>query len=488
MTHCSLIEFVLDGEIVSINDADPQMSVLTYCREVLQRTGTHEGCAEGDCGACTVVIAELNKTDEIVYKNVNACVLLLPMIDGKALFTAESLTNNNTLHPVQQALIDYHASQCGFCTPGVVMSLFALYKQNSKPSRDEVCYALSGNLCRCTGYRPIIEAAINMHKYDNNFSSDETLKKLLKQVNANSNQSTVIQHQQSTALLPANIQQLCDLKHSHPNAVIVAGNTDVGLWLNKHLAEIEEIIFISQIKELRVIKRESNSLCIGASVTLLDAFQAILEYYPSLENLSRRFASQPICQAGTLIGNIANGSPIGDSMPVLIALNSSITLRSIDGIREIALESFYLGYQQKDIKPNEFIQSVNIPINLAAEQLVASYKVSKRFDQDISAINMSFVVEIDERNTVKHCRIACGGMAAIPSRAKNLERALIGKQWELDTLESTQRALSIDFQPLDDLRASANYRLIVANNLLRRFVIETTQSDIPVSVYQMGSD
>ena len=489
MSDTNYIQFVLDGEIVTERSIDPQMSVLTYCRETLLKTGTHEGCAEGDCGACTIVLAELDINNNLVYQNVNACILLLPMLHGKALFTVESLASKEQLHPVQQAMVDFHASQCGFCSPGFVMSLFALYKRNKKPSRSEVSYALSGNLCRCTGYRPIIDAALHMHQYKTNQLDVEQHENNLKQqlISIQTADEKQFVADNSVAFYPESIEQLCQLKQQYPQAIIVAGNTDVGLWLNKQLKEIPQLLLIAQIKALNKIQQNDQGLTIGAAVKLSDAFQVMLKFYPNLLSLMRRFASLPICNAGTLVGNIANGSAIGDSMPILIALGASIRLRNVQGFRDVSLEDFYLGYQQSDLKPDEFIETVYIPVQTSSRHLYASYKISKRFDQDISAINMAFSISLDEDNRVEFCKIACGGMAAIPSRAKNVEQALIGKQWNQSHIDQAKAVLGEDFQPLDDLRASAEYRLLVAQNLLQRFYIETTQSNVAVNVYTMGA-
>ncbi len=480
----STIEFILNGEVIRLNNPNPQMSVLTYCRESVLKTGTHEGCAEGDCGACTVVIAELNIANELVYKNINACILLLPMLHGKALFTVESLKRSEKLHPVQQSMIDHHASQCGFCTPGFVMSLFALYQSGVRANRDNISASLSGNLCRCTGYKPIIDAAMHMHDYevDESFDAEnEPLKKRLLLMKNSTQKNLTVDHLSS--FIPTSINELCVLKAQYPQAVVIAGNTDVGLWLNKQLKDIPILIHLTQIDALKKIECHDDALILGAAVSVFDAFALLVSHFPSLADAARRFASQPICHAATLVGNLANGSPIGDSAPILMALGAHVKVRSLKGSRDILLDDFYLGYQQKDLKDDEFIESVSIPLKANKNKQIAYYKISKRFDQDISAMTMAIVLSIDNDNHVETCKIVCGGMAATTARAFKTEAVLIGESWQQQRVNLAKRFLDDDFHPLDDLRASAKYRQQLAKNLLQRFFIETTYPDVSVCVY-----
>ena len=479
------LQFLLDGEIIHLTHPNPQMSVLSYCRETLLKTGTHEGCAEGDCGACTVVVAELNVHKQLVYKNINACILLLPMLQGKALFTIESLSQEGNLHPVQQSMVDHHASQCGFCTPGFVMSLFALFQSQQKVTRDLVSSTLSGNLCRCTGYKPIINAALHMHEYDVPKHFEQSQKKLKQQLlSINNIESKQIQFDDLTTLMPSTVEELCELKQKHQSALIVAGNTDVGLWLNKQLKDIKTMLLISQIEALKSIKFHQGELTIAAAVSVYDAFEVLVKHFPNLSDLARRFASQPVCHAATLVGNLANGSPIGDSAPILMALGARIRLRSVSGVRDIDLELFYLGYQQKDLEANEFIESVTVPIHANKDKHIACYKISKRFDQDISAVTMALVVGITN-DKVETCQIAFGGMAATTQRAYKTEAVLVEHEWVQQRITLAQRFLDDDFKPLDDLRATSSYRMHLARNLLQRFYIETAYQDVATSVFQL---
>lgn len=488
------IQFILDGEVINLTNPNPQMSVLSYCRETLLKTGTHEGCAEGDCGACTVVIAELNADGQLIYKNINACILLLPMLQGKALFTVESLGKEGELHPVQQAMVDHHASQCGFCTPGFVMSLFALFQGQQKVTRALISTTLSGNLCRCTGYKPIIEAALHMHEYDVSAHFEQSQKELKEQLlsindinskggSSKKSQSKRIEADGLTTYMPSSIEELCELKQQHESALIVAGNTDVGLWLNKQLKDIKTMLLINQIDALKSINFDQGELTIAAAVSVYDAFECLVQHFPSLADLARRFASQPVCHAATLVGNIANGSPIGDSAPILMALGARVRVRSVSGFRDIDLEHFYLGYQQKDLKTNEFVESVTIPIHANKDKNIACYKISKRFDQDISAVTMALVVGINNDN-VETCQIAFGGMAATTQRAYKTEAVLMSNKWGQHRITLAQRFLEDDFKPLDDLRATSGYRMQVAKNLLQRFFIETAYPDVATSVFQ----
>jgi len=479
----SVIRFILDGSVVSISNIDPSLTLLQYLRETLYRSGTKEGCAEGDCGACTVVIGEI-VDGRIRLHSINACIQFVAMLHGKLLFTVESLQTAE-LHPVQQAMVDCHGSQCGFCTSGFVMSLFALFKTTARPDRSQINDALSGNLCRCTGYRPIIEAAAQMFEIerpDNWLTQaaqehvspideyESGLINLLESIRPE--KILYLQHSGKQFFAPLAVDEFAQLIEQKPGATIVAGNTDVGLWVNKQLRVLPEVISLSQVNELKKIEVTDSEIIIGAGVSLSDAFTELVRHYPELNDLFRRFASMSIRNAGTLVGNVANGSPIGDSMPILIALNSELNLRKGKSQRKIALDQFYLGYQQKDCQPGEFIESIRIPLNNNHYQL-ASYKVSKRFDQDISAVCSAFVIGLDENGIIDHLRIAYGGMAATPVRAKNTEQVLLGKQWSEASVEIARQKLNEDFSPLSDVRASSAYRLKVAQNLITRFFLES---------------
>lgn len=466
------VRFVLDGEIVEVVDPPATLTLLEYLRTRKGRTGTKEGCAEGDCGACTVVLGELSAAeDEIRYRSVNSCIRFLPTVDGCELVTVESLSADGALHPVQQAMVDHHASQCGFCTPGFVMSLFALYLQTEDPGRDQAIEQISGNLCRCTGYRPILAAANAMGGYPkpSHWNRDEPRSPLRIQKLKELRRSQALSLESFVA--PLDEDALAAAFVAQPQAVLLAGGTDIGLWVTKQLRELQSIIYIGAVTALKEIRGTKSGIEIGAAVPLSDALRAIVSLYPGLQKFFRRFASPPVCNSGTLCGNIANGSPIGDSMPVLIALGAELQLRRGDRKRRVLLEDFYLGYQRKDLEPGEFIVSVTVPAARAGQR-VASYKVSKRFDQDISAVCAAFAFSFDGER-ISSARIAFGGMAATPARARAAEAALTGKAWDADVVESAAAALAQDFQPLTDLRATSEYRLSVAGNLLRRFHLET---------------
>ncbi len=467
------VRFILDGQPVSVRGLAPTTTVLEYLRTVAGRTGTKEGCAEGDCGACTVVLGELAPDGtRIRYRAVNSCIRLLPTIDGQELVTVESLQDaDGRLHPVQQAMVDEHGSQCGFCTPGFVMSLFALYLENASPDRDQVLEALSGNLCRCTGYRPIVAAALRMGAYPapRTWSRDEGASGARRAALAAIADGTTLELE--GYLAPAGIEELEAALERHPDATVLAGGTDVGLWITKQLRRLPYIVHLGRIEALKAIRVESQDLVIGAAVTLTDAWDAIVARYPQLRELAGRFGSPPVRNSGTLCGNLANGSPIGDSMPILIALGAEVELRRAGALRRLPLEELYLGYGRKALQPGEFLAAVRLPLPRAGS-LAASYKLSKRFDQDISAVCAGFAVRL-EAGRVATVRIVYGGMAPVPARALGAERALEGGAWDEAAIDAAVAALAADFRPLSDLRASAAYRLVAAGNLLRRFHRET---------------
>jgi xanthine dehydrogenase small subunit len=478
----STVKFVLDGEVVALTDIDPTRTVLQYLREDLRRTGTKEGCAEGDCGACTVVVAELNRSDNSVHlQAINSCIQFLPALHGKQLITVESLRQNGgKLHPVQQAMVDCHGSQCGFCTPGFIMSLYALYKNNAQPSRADIDDALAGNLCRCTGYRPIIAAANAMYGLPQ--ASREPLSAdTLAQLDADD--SLAFAHDARRFFAPTSSDELAALLAQYPAATLLAGGTDVGLWVTKQHRELDVVIYTGRVVELQRVDVGATHIAIGAAVSLSVAMDVIIAHYPQLEELFRRFASPPIRNAGTLGGNIANGSPIGDSMPALMVAGTTLTLRSVAGEREISLGDFYLDYQVKDLQPGEFVAMIRIPLP-AKNSILHSHKLSKRFDQDISAVCSAYRLELDD-GRVASFMMACGGMAATIRRALHCEAALHGQPWNEASIERAMTALADDFAPISDMRASAGYRLRAAQNLLRRFYLETSGAATP-SVYRYG--
>ena len=485
------VRFILDGEVIEARDVPPTRTLLQFLRDDLRRTGTKEGCAEGDCGACTVVVGELRPGGGIDYRAVNSCIRFLPTFDGREVVTVESLRDPKVhagehgeegLHPVQRAMVDCHASQCGFCTPGFVMSLFALYLKAGATDRDAVVDALAGNLCRCTGYRPIIDAGCRMHDYPEpaRWSRTDAQSPAREQaLRAIARWPGDIERLPGFRA-PQGLDELARLYAAHPDSLLLAGSTDVGLWVTKHMRDLPPLLYLGEVAELKVLREHADdnagTLEIGAAVPLAEACEAIVARYPMLAELANRFASPPIRNSGTLVGNVANGSPIGDSMPILIALGASVLLRKGEAVRTLALEDLYLGYQKKAVQPGEFVQAVRVPLPVptraaAGERFIATYKISKRFDQDISAVCAAMVMDVKD-GVITAARIAYGGMAAIPQRARHTEAMLAGRPWSEVSMAAAASALATDYQPIADMRASARYRLIVAGNLLRRFYRE----------------
>lgn len=475
------ITFFFRGGQQQVENVVPTMTVLQFLREYIQtgktrQTATKEGCAEGDCGACTVVIGEL-VNDNLQLRSVNACIQFLPTLDGKALFTVEDLHSllpiqDGTLHPVQQAMVDMHGSQCGFCTPGFIMSLWAMYEnEQQSPSKDQISDYLSGNLCRCTGYRPILDAAQKAYNYPRVLLERQKVIDVLKEIRTLPALHLNDHGQQFFA--PKTLQDFAALRSQLPQVRIVAGSTDVGLWVTKQGRNLGDMLYIGQVEELKKIVVTGHALTIGANISLSDALIKISDVYPDFQELQRRFASMPIKNAGTLGGNIANGSPIGDSMPALITLGTRLILRAGEQTREIALEDFYIDYQKTALQLGEFVEAIIVPLREGQTRFkFASYKIAKRFEQDISAVCAAISCELDHYDVAHNVKIAFGGMAAIPKRAKYAEAILEGQQLTAELIVQAKEALSKDYQPLDDGRASSAYRLQVAKNCLQRFYVE----------------
>jgi xanthine dehydrogenase small subunit len=470
------LRFVQDGAVVALHEPPPTMTVLEYLRDVAGRRGTKEGCAEGDCGACTVVIGELTADRRrVCYRAVNSCIRFLPTLDGKELVTVESLQQpSGAAHPVQQSLVEHHGSQCGFCTPGFVMSLFALYLNHDAADREQVLGALAGNLCRCTGYRPIIEAGMRQFDYappahwSREEAHSESHTAALKSIAREPAAASSLHYPGFHA--PRGLDELSRALDSSPDALLLAGGTDVGLWVTKQLRDLPAVVYLGDVPELARIEERAQELWIGAAVTLTDAWPALLARFPALAEQAARFASPPIRNSATLCGNLANGSPIGDAIQMLIALDARLELRRGKKARRLPLEDFYRGYQKKDLAAGEYVAGVAIP-PARDGQLLASYKLSKRIDQDISAVAATFCVTL-EAARVTDARLAYGGLAGTPRRARHAERALMSGGWSLAGIEASVAALATDFEPLTDLRASREYRLKAAGNLLRRFYLQ----------------
>ncbi len=503
------IRFFHRGAIREVDRVSCTRTVLDWLREDARCTGTKEGCNEGDCGACTVVIGTLAPAGDphgvrgLRLETVNACLRFLPTLDGKALFGVEDLGDvavaaartggvstgaAPTLHPVQQAMVDAHASQCGFCTPGFVMSLWALYERTlavpgtPRPQRQRIADELSGNLCRCTGYRPILEAADAMFdgapaRLDTApvVAALEALRDARDAARTADGHGFVFGGTDGRFFAPASLDELARLRAELPNACLLAGATDVGLWVNKAHRLLGDIVWIGDVEGLATIERRPGLLRIGAGASLDAAFAALADEYPSLSDVWMRFASPPIRHAGTMGGNLANGSPIGDAAPVLMALDARLELRAGETTREIGLDAFYTDYMKNQLAGDAFVQAILVPLPIRRRELRA-WKISKRFDCDISAVCAGLALEL-EAGVVKSVRLAFGGMAATVRRATRTEAALVGRAWDKAAIDAAVGVLSEEFAPLSDMRASAAYRRNVACRLLLRFWLETRLVD-----------
>ncbi|MBH2019795.1 MAG: FAD binding domain-containing protein [Burkholderiales bacterium] len=508
-----ILRFIRRGEVVNLGNVPPGRTVLELLREDLGCTGTKEGCGEGDCGACTVVLGQI-EGDALRFRAINSCIRLAHSIDGMALWTVEDIAaEDGALHPAQQAMVQCHASQCGFCTPGFVMSLFGMYQNYVAPTLATACASLppegalrlrpgeagsaapagedaedsptsatfqpitralakeelSGNLCRCTGYRPILDAAQMMGSLPPATLDQDTLLSKLELLA----QAGYAQEVDSAYKLPYTLADLLKDRAAHPTAQLVAGCTDVGLWVTKQQRQFGEILDLTQVEELRHIEDQPGHLLIGAAVTLADAFAALVKGRPQLHNFASRFAGLPVRNSGTLGGNVANGSPIGDSMPLLIALNAEVVLMSERGRREMPLEQLYTGYRQTVMAADEVLAWIRVPKpGSPLPELLRVYKISKRYDDDISAVCLAINLHIGQ-GVVARASIGAGGVAATPVRAANTEAFLTGQPWTLDTVRQAMNVLRAEFAPISDMRASSAYRTEVLGKLLERYWLES---------------
>lgn len=464
------LQFIKRGEVVSLGSISPTRTLLQVLREDMHCTGTKEGCNEGDCGACTVVLGEA-RDGRITYSAVNSCIRLAHSVDGLSLWTVEDLAlADGTLHPVQQALVQCHGSQCGFCTPGFAMSLFNMYQnhvlEGDTITRELAQAQLSGNLCRCTGYRSILDAAQTMTLFQTAHVDEANLLQKLEQLD----QSKRWQDKNSSYISPTSLPDLLNARLSNPKAQIVAGCTDVGLWINKMHMQFEQVLDVTRVHELRQIEVYPQHIAIGSAATLSDAFAALIKDRPQLQTFVNRFAGLPVRNSGTLGGNVANGSPIGDSMPLLIALGANVVLMSHRGHREIPLEQLYTGYRSNVMAADEVLAWIKVPKPVKSEFLRV-YKISKRFDDDISAVCLAINLQLIG-NKVGSVSIGVGGVAATPVRAIQTETLLTGENWTQNAVKQAMIALRHEFSPISDMRASSSYRLQVLGNLLQRFWLE----------------
>ena len=457
------IQFLFSNQIYKIKNPDPNKTILSYVRDDLKKTGTKEGCAEGGCGACTIVLGELQK-NKIVYKAINACIAFLPTLNGKQLILVEDLIGNNQkLHPVQEAMVKFHGSQCGFCTPGFTMSLFSMYKNNRSVNKDIVDEALSGNLCRCTGYRPIIDAAKSLNnKIDlDHFKKNQNRTiNLLKKIQIS---EVEINNKGKRYFAPKTIINLKKILKKYPNAKILSGGTDLSLEVTKLRKEIKTIVSLNSLENLNFIKKNKNYIEIGATTSLIEFQNFIKKYFTDFYEVLKRYGSLQIRNVGTIAGNIATASPIGDTLPLLLTLEAKVVVQGINKIKTFSLNEFFVSYRKTKLKKGEFIYSIKIPI--IKDSIFKAYKISKRFDDDISSVCGSFIFSI-QNNKIKKAVIAYGGMSEIPKRASAIENRLLNSEFSENTFEKAVNLINKDFSPLDDMRASKNYRIAVAKNLL----------------------
>jgi xanthine dehydrogenase small subunit len=474
----SSVRFLLNSEEVELNSLPPTQTLLDFLRLERRMRGSKEGCAEGDCGACTVLVGRLLNGD-LIYETVNSCIRFTGSLDGCHVVTIEALAGaDGALHPVQQAMVDAHGSQCGFCTPGTVMSLYGLWLQSPYPSTGEIEKALQGNLCRCTGYETIIRAA---HKASSSDRMRDALVKDRAEVRHKlaamaDGKRVEIGAGDERMIIPAGVDDLADILAENPKVTIVAGSTDVGLWVTKHMRNIAPVVFIGGLPELQTVTETRSGLTIGAGVTYSQAYPYIAKDFPQTVELWDRIGGEQVRNMGTIGGNVANGSPIGDTPPALIALGAKVILRKGGKRRSVALEDYFIAYGKQDRAPGEFIESIEIPY-LPEGDRFGVYKVSKRLDEDITSVCGAFRFALDGAGKVKSACLAFGGMAATPKRAARVEAALIGSVWGEESVERATALLPADFTPLTDMRATAEYRMLAAQNLLRRFFMETSGAE-----------
>jgi len=475
----NIIKFIHSNRIVEICDPDPNETLLNYVRTRLRKTGTKEGCAEGGCGACTIVLGEL-KNNNINYKAINSCITFLPTLAGKQLILVEDLVSEkNLLHPVQEAMVKYHGSQCGFCTPGFIMSLFSMFKNYSRLKDEVIKDSIAGNLCRCTGYKPIIEAAKslnNKNKIDSFYKNKKKTISLLKKIG---NESIAIYKKDKRYFAPLYVSELKKILKKNINSQLLSGGTDLSLLVTKDRKDINSTIYMNSIKELNYIKNNKGYIDVGATTSLTDFEIYIKKYYPDFNKILKRYGSIQIRNVATIAGNIATASPIGDNLPLLLALDSKVVLQGIKKSKVVPINDFFISYRKTKLKAGQFIRSIRIPI--LDKNIFKAYKISKRFDDDISSVCAAFNLTIENKK-IKNIKIAYGGMAALPKRAINCERLLLNSSISQEIIDKAKNALEKDFSPNSDMRASGKYRKIIAKNLLEKCFLEIKEKKL-IGVY-----
>ena len=465
------IQFLLNEDVVKINNIDPNTTVLKYLRDLKNLRGTKEGCASGDCGACTAVTVEIVK-GRLVYRSINTCIMFLYSLHGKQLITVEHLKKNNKLHPVQRSMIDHNGSQCGFCTPGFIMSMFSMFKNREQTSKKNIDRYLTGNLCRCTGYKPINLATKNMYSYgksDHFYKNEKNILNKLKSINR---QNIKIKYFNKEFFIPSNLIDLKENIKQYNNCKFISGGTDIALEVTKRRKDFESIIYLGNNKDLKYIKIVDKNIVIGAATPINDTLNILKKYYPSIAEMYFRFGSLQIRNVATIGGNISNASPIGDSAPALISLDSSLIIEG-NKTRRVKLKNFFLSYKKTLLKNNEFIKEIIIPID--KKSIFKCYKISKRFDDDISSVFMAINLKL-YNNLINKIAITYGGMAATPKSAPNTEKFLKRKTFSYKNIILAKQYLERDFKPLTDMRASKNYRKIISQNLLEKFYLELTNN------------
>tara|TARA_Y100000741_G_scaffold105176_1_gene78564 strand:+ start:1164 stop:2603 length:1440 start_codon:yes stop_codon:yes gene_type:complete len=463
------IKFIFENKINEIRNPDPNETILNYVRLKLKKTGTKEGCAEGGCGACTVVIGEIKKNN-IIYKAINSCIAFVPSLEGKQLLIVEDLiSKKGSLHPVQNAMVNYHGSQCGFCTPGFIMSLFAMYKNYSSYNDKIIQDSIAGNLCRCTGYRPIIDAAKSLNNQNQSDHFTKIKKNTIFLLKKIKKRNISIQNFNKKYFVPKNIFELKKAIKKNPKAKLLSGGTDLSLIVTKEKKNIDNIIYLNSIDELNYIKENKNYIEIGATTPLIKFESFIKKYYPDFTSILKRYGSVQIRNVATIAGNIATASPIGDTLPLLLSLDSSVVLQDNKKKKILYLKNFFVSYRKTRLKKGQFISSVRIPIY--KKNIFKAYKISKRIDDDISSVCGAFNLEIVNKK-IKNIKIAYGGMASIPKRAIKCEKVLLNSNFSETVVNKAKKILEKDFEPIDDMRASRNYRMEAAKNLLTKCFLE----------------